>query len=95
MANASRWLPVVAALLGAGLTGLSAPAASAAGPGGFVGTWAASPMLNSTSSLAKSAAVASYHTPQGDSARMQVNSWIRTSGAAVDLALLQVDGSDD
>jgi len=53
MANASRWLPVVAALLGAGLTGLSAPAASAAGPGGFVGTWAASPMLDSTSSLAE------------------------------------------
>ena len=37
MANASRWVPVAAALLGAGLTVLSAPAASAAGPGGFAG----------------------------------------------------------
>ena len=36
MANASRWLPVLAALIAAALTGLSAPAASAAGPGGFV-----------------------------------------------------------
>jgi lysophospholipase L1-like esterase len=52
MGRASRWLPGVAALLGAGLTALSSPAASAAGPGGFVGTWAASPMLDSTSSLA-------------------------------------------
>jgi lysophospholipase L1-like esterase len=29
----------------------------------------------------KNAAVANYYTPQGDTTRMQVNNWIRTSGA--------------
>jgi lysophospholipase L1-like esterase len=42
----------MAALAGIALTGLTTPAASAAGPGGFVGAWAASPMLDSTSTLA-------------------------------------------
>jgi lysophospholipase L1-like esterase len=44
-------LLAVTALAAAGLGGLSSPA-QAAGPGGFVGTWAASPMLDSGSSLA-------------------------------------------
>ena len=49
----ARRLPcllALSALAAAALSGLASPA-EAAGPGGFVGTWAASPMLDSSSSL--------------------------------------------
>ncbi|HXM55148.1 MAG TPA: SGNH/GDSL hydrolase family protein [Candidatus Dormibacteraeota bacterium] len=51
MIRRASWLIAAAAAAFAGLGGLSQPA-QAAGPGGFSGTWAASPMLDSTSSLA-------------------------------------------
>src|SRR5215471_7832427 len=51
LARRAPCLLAATALAAAGLGGVPSPAL-AAGPGGFIGTWAASPMLDSTSSLA-------------------------------------------